>query len=96
MKNNGRLGLGLRLGLFYFILNSPPLTRNVTCSRLYLNRKNMRGKCQMNNLLLGISHTIQNTRGTDYKVFLLYICSDDKISPWNLIHANGFKTDVTK
>ena len=96
MKNNRRLGLGLGLGLFYFIMNSPPLIRNVTCSRLYLDRKNMREKCQMNNLLLGISQTIQNTRGTNYKVFLLYICSDNNFSPWNLIHVNGFKIDVTK
>ena len=30
------LGFRLGLGLFYFILNSPQLTRAVTCSRLYL------------------------------------------------------------
>ena len=39
------------LGLFYFILNWPPLTRDVTCSRFYLNLKTMRTKRQMNNLL---------------------------------------------
>ena len=44
MKNNRRLGL------FYFILNSASLTRDVTCSRLYLDGKNMGRKCQMNNL----------------------------------------------
>ena len=33
------LSLGLGLGLFYFILNSPPLSRDVTCSRLYLDGK---------------------------------------------------------
>ena len=31
IKSNRRLGLGL--GLFYFILNTPSLTRDVTCSR---------------------------------------------------------------
>ena len=35
-----------------FILNVPPLTRDVTCSRLYLNGKNMRRKCQMNTLVI--------------------------------------------
>ena len=41
MKNNRRLELGLVLGLgfFYFILNSPPLARNITCSRYYLDEK---------------------------------------------------------
>ena len=39
MKNNRRLGLGLGLGLLYFILNSSTLTRYVTRSRLYLNEK---------------------------------------------------------
>ena len=45
-------GLGFRLGLsfFYFILNLPPLTSDVTCSRLYLDGKNVRRKCQMNTL----------------------------------------------
>ena len=38
------------LGFFYFVLNSTPLNRDVTCSRLYLHIKNMRGKCQMSNL----------------------------------------------
>ena len=38
------------LGFFYFVLNSTPLNRAVTCSRLYLHRKNIRGKCQMSNL----------------------------------------------
>ena len=45
------MGLRLELGLFHFILNLPPLTRDVKCSRLYLNGKNMRRKCQINNLL---------------------------------------------
>ena len=40
MKNSRREGLGL----FYFILNSPLLIRDVTCSRLYLDGKNMRRK----------------------------------------------------
>ena len=40
----------LGLGLFYFILSLPPLNRHVLCSRLYLGGKNMRKKCQMNNL----------------------------------------------
>ena len=31
--------LGLALGLFYSILNSPPLARDVTYSRLYSDRK---------------------------------------------------------
>ena len=34
-KNNE----GSELGFFYFILNSPTLTRDVTCSRLYLDGK---------------------------------------------------------
>ena len=29
------LGLGLELGLLHFILNLPPLTRDVKCSRRY-------------------------------------------------------------
>ena len=29
----------LGLGLFYFILNSTPLTHDVTCSRLYFDEK---------------------------------------------------------
>ena len=39
IKGSRRLRVGVRLGLFYFILNSPPLTRDVTCSRLYLDDK---------------------------------------------------------
>ena len=31
-------GLGLGLGFFYFILNSSPLTRDVTCSVTLLGR----------------------------------------------------------
>ena len=43
--------LGLGLDLFDFILNSPPLTRDVTWSRLYFKgKKNTRRKCQMNTL----------------------------------------------
>ena len=45
-----QLGLVLGLGLFSFILSLPPLNRHVLCSRLYLGGKNMRKKCQMNNL----------------------------------------------
>ena len=33
----GRLRLGLGLGFFYFILNAAPLTRDVTCSKIYLD-----------------------------------------------------------
>ena len=55
MKNNRRLGLGL----FYFILNWPPLIRDVTCSRYYLDRKNVMRKCQMNNLIVVIRHSFQ-------------------------------------
>ena len=33
------LRIGLGLGLFHFIPNSPPITRNVTFSRLYLGEK---------------------------------------------------------
>ena len=43
-----RAGLGLGLDFFYFILSLPPLTRDVTCSRLYLDGKNIRRQCQMN------------------------------------------------
>ena len=34
-----RLGLGLGLDFFYFILSSLPLPRDVTCSTLYLGGK---------------------------------------------------------
>ena len=53
-EGNRRSGLGLGLGLvfFCFILNSPPLTRGVTLSKLYLDGKNMRRKCQMNSVIL--------------------------------------------
>ena len=44
------LRLGLGLGLFCFILNSHPLTRDLSCPRRYLDGKNMSRKCQMNNL----------------------------------------------
>ena len=37
--------------IIYFILNLPPLTRDVTYSKLYLAEKNMRRECQMNNLI---------------------------------------------
>ena len=39
----------LGLGLFYFILNSAPLTRDVTCSRPYLDGKNMKRLNEMLN-----------------------------------------------
>ena len=41
---------GLGQGLFYCILNSTPLTRDVTCSVTLLGQKNMRRQCQMNTL----------------------------------------------
>ena len=44
-----RLGSGL--SFFYFVLNLPPLTRDVTCSLTLLERKSMRRKCQMNTVL---------------------------------------------
>ena len=50
MKKNRKLRGRVGLGIFYFLLNSPPLTGDVTCSRLYLDGKNMRRKYQMNNL----------------------------------------------
>ena len=43
------MGLGLGLRLPFFILNSPRLTCDVTCSRLYADGKVMRMKCQMIN-----------------------------------------------
>ena len=49
MKNNRRLRVRVRFILFYSEL--APLTRDVTCSRLYLDEKNMNRKCQINNLL---------------------------------------------
>ena len=42
------LAFWLWLGFFYFVLNSPTLAHNVTCSRLYLGRKNIWRQCQMN------------------------------------------------
>ena len=50
MKNN-RLVVRVRVRfmLFYFKL-IPPLTHDVTCSRLYLDEQNLRRKCQTNNL----------------------------------------------
>ena len=44
------MGLGLGLRLSYFILNSPRLTCDETCSRLYADGKVMRRKCHMINL----------------------------------------------
>ena len=38
IKGDGK-GLRLGLGFFYFILNLPPLTRDVTCSVTLLGRK---------------------------------------------------------
>ena len=50
--------LGLTLGLFYFILNSAQLTRDVRCSRLYFDGKNMKSICQMNRLTIRTCNTI--------------------------------------
>ena len=58
-------GQGLGLDLFYFILNSLLLTRDVTYSRLYLDGKNVRGKCQMNNLRI-LSNTEQPSNTVEY------------------------------
>ena len=44
------LGLGFGLGFFYFILNSPLLIRDATCSRSYLNEKKPERQCHMNTL----------------------------------------------
>ena len=49
MKNTRKLGLGL--GLFYFILNLPPLTRDVK----KFGQKKIWRKFQMNNLLESFS-----------------------------------------
>ena len=46
------------LGFFYFILNSGPLIRDVACSRLYLDGKNMRRECQMNTLMVAKSYLL--------------------------------------
>ena len=46
--------LGLGLEFFYFILNSLPLTRDVTRARLYLDENNTRRKFQMNTLISNI------------------------------------------
>ena len=56
------LGQGLELGLylFYFILNSSPVTHDGACSRHYSDRKNMGWKCQMNNLQNSINFMFCN------------------------------------
>ena len=38
------LGFGFALSLSYFIVNSPPLNRDVTCCRVYLNGKKYKGE----------------------------------------------------
>ena len=57
MKNNRRLGLGLwlELELFSLILNLPPMTCDVTCSKRYSDGQNMRRKCELNNVLSSLN-----------------------------------------
>ena len=50
MKSNRMMRVIVRV-MVYFILNLPPQTSDATCSRLYLDGKSMRRKCQMNNLV---------------------------------------------
>ena len=48
MKNKKKLPkkfLKIHNSIFYFILNSPSPTVNITCSNLYLDGKNMRKEC---------------------------------------------------
>ena len=42
--------LEIDISILYFILNSPSLTRDVTCSKLQRDGRNTREECQMNNL----------------------------------------------
>ena len=78
IEGNRRLGLGSGLGLvfFCFILNSLPLTRGVTLSKLYLDGKNMRRKCQMNNVILLAKYFfpcyVQNANITFFVSFAVY------------------------
>ena len=45
------LRIGVRVvGFFYFVLNSPPLTLDVTWSGFYFHGKNIRRQCQINTL----------------------------------------------
>ena len=44
-KNWRKKFLKIHNSIFYFILNSPSPTLNITCSNLYLDGKNMRKEC---------------------------------------------------
>ena len=54
IEGNTRLRVRVRIMVrfLYFILNSHPVTCDATCSRLYLDGKNMRTQCQMTHSLL--------------------------------------------
>ena len=51
IRSKVRVKVKVRFTLFYSELLPPfPLTRDVACSRLYLDEKNMRRQCQINTL----------------------------------------------
>ena len=60
-KNNRRLRLRVRVRFILFILNSPSLTRDVTCSRIALDGKYMKRKYKTNYLNIKISVNIKNS-----------------------------------
>ena len=67
------MGLGLRLGFFYLILTSPPLTRDVTCSRLYLEGKNMKRQCHRNTLVMHLICRKFDSPSLQFKRFILLV-----------------------
>ena len=55
-----RLRVRVRVRFLLFHSELAPLVRDVICSRLYLDGKNMRRQCQMNTLLI-FQEILQNT-----------------------------------
>ena len=62
IEGNTRLRVRVRIMVrfLYFILKSHPVTCDVTCSRLYLDGKNMRTQCQMTHSLLRLEKVRTN------------------------------------
>ena len=87
------LQLGLGLGLFYFILNLN-LTCDVTWSRLYLDGKSMRRKCQMNSLDQKKLFVWGLQNGCSEKVesvffFLFFLIGIHSIQGWTATTGHG-------
>ena len=63
MENYRRFMVRVRVRFSLFYSDLAPLTRDVTCSRFYLDGKSMRKKCQIDNL----SYLILKQRATNSK-----------------------------